>query len=312
MSPGGGRLDHSRGLAKSLAALRHFTKTIMQFPEYDLFRAVCQSGLAAVRPLLEASRADDPDGWNYGSGWPPSYRAYGRMRAIVTLLTARSLRPRRALEVAAGDAALCASLATDGCEVFANDLREEVLKAAVAKFANGNRINLLPGNLLAIDPARVGRFDLVVACEVLEHVARPVPFLRHLKSLVTTNGHILITTPNGGYFRNRLPTYAQIKDFSELEAQQFKPDADGHLFLVTPTELRSIATEAGLRLAQVDLWGTPILTGHGAMRVFSGRIAARAGLARICFTLERFAQRLPARAKERLCFSIFAVLSPSL
>jgi 2-polyprenyl-3-methyl-5-hydroxy-6-metoxy-1,4-benzoquinol methylase len=284
----------------------------MQFPEYDLFRAVCQSGLAAVRPLLEADRTDDPDGWNYGCGWPPSYQAYGRMRALLTLMTARSLRPRRALEVAAGDAALCASLAIGGCGVFANDLREEALTAAVAKFANGGRINLLPGNLLAIDPARVGQFDLVVACEVLEHVARPVALLRHLKSLVTANGHILITTPNGGYFRNRLPTYAQIKDFSELETQQFKPDADGHLFLVTPAELRSIAAEAGLRLAQVDLWGTPLLTGHGALRVFSSRVAARAGMARICFALERFAQRLPARARERLCFSIFAVLSPAL
>ena len=297
MSSGRGRLDHN---------------PIMQFPEYDLFRAVCRSGLAAVRPLLQAARADDPDGWNYGSGWPPSYQAYGRMRALLTLLTARSLRPRRALEVAAGDAALCAILATDGCEVFANDLREEVLKEAVTKFVNGSKINVLPGNLLAIDPARVGLFDLVVACEVLEHVAHPVALLRHLKSLVTADGHILITTPNGAYFRNRLPTYAQIKDFSRLEAQQFKPDADGHLFLVTPTEMRRIATEAGLRLAQVDLWGTPMLTGHGALRVLSGHVAARAGLARTCFALERFAQRLPARAKEKLCYSLFAILSPSL
>jgi len=81
---------------------------------------------------------------------------------------------------------------------------------------------------------------------------------------------------------------------------------------VTPTELRSIATEAGLQLGQVDLWGTPMLTDHAAIRVFPGRVAARAGMARICFMLERFAHRLPARAKERLCFSIFAVLSPSL
>ncbi|MGO9267173.1 MAG: hypothetical protein ACLQBA_20225 [Candidatus Binataceae bacterium] len=81
---------------------------------------------------------------------------------------------------------------------------------------------------------------------------------------------------------------------------------------MTPAELRSIATEAGLRLGQVDLWGTPMLTDHAAMRVFSGRVAACAAMARICFTLERFAHRLPARAKERLCISIFAVLSPSL
>ena len=244
----------------------------MRFPEYHLSRTVCQAGLGALRPLFATARADDPDGWNYCSGWPPSYRAYGRMRALLTLLTARSLRPRRVLEVAAGDAALCATL--------------------------------LPGNMLAVDPARVGRFDLIVAGEVLEHVAHPVALLRHLKNLLTADGRILITTPNGAYFRNRLPTCAQIKDFTQLEAQQFKPDADGQLFLVTPAELRQIAAAAGLRLAQIELWGTPVMTGRGGLRVCSGRVVARA-----CFTLERFAQRWPACAKTKLCYALFATLS---
>jgi 2-polyprenyl-3-methyl-5-hydroxy-6-metoxy-1,4-benzoquinol methylase len=284
-------------------------QTIMRFPAYDLFRTVCASGLSAVRPLVESARADDPDGWNYGTGWPPSYQAYGRMRAILTLLTARSLHPRRVLEVAAGDAALCAALARDGCEVFANDLRAEVLEAAVAKFTNRRAINLISGNMLAIEPARVGRFDLIVAGEVLEHVAHPVAMLRHLKDLVTADGHILITTPNGAYLRNRLPTYAQIKNFTQLEAQQFKPDADGHLFLVTSAEMRRIAAAAGLRVAQIELWGTPMITGHGGLRVCSGRVFTQAGLARACFMLERLVQRLPARVQAKLCYSLFAILS---
>jgi 2-polyprenyl-3-methyl-5-hydroxy-6-metoxy-1,4-benzoquinol methylase len=276
------------------------------YPEFRLFQRVCGVGLSAVRPLKETARQADRDGWNFGAGWPPSYWAYGRMRALMAVAAATALRPRSLLEVAAGDASLCAALALNGCRTVANDLRTENLKQSVQNFENGPEIQLLPGNLFDLDPQSTGQFDLVVACEIIEHVAHTTDFLRQLKRFVAPGGHILITTPNGAHFRNKLPTHSQITNFTELEGQQFKPDADGHLFLITPGEMNSLARSAGLAVEQIVLWGNPLITGHAGLTRFSSRLACRTS-----YYAERLVQRLPWAVREKLCVSISAVLRPA-
>jgi 2-polyprenyl-3-methyl-5-hydroxy-6-metoxy-1,4-benzoquinol methylase len=277
------------------------------FPDYALFRSVCSHGLSRIRPLRNgASRKDDAWGWNYGSGWPPSYWAYGRMRAMMTLLEASALGPKTVLEVAAGDAALSACLATMGCQAAANDLRADNLANAVANFSNAESIRCLPGNLFDLDPAKIGQFDLVIACEIVEHVAHTVEFLQQLKRFVAPGGRILITTPNGAYFRNKLPTHSQIQDFTALEKQQFKPDDDGHLFLITPVEMANLAGQAGLEVERMVLWGTPAITGHARVAMLSTPSVCWG-----CYQLERFSQSLPFAMREKACFSLFAVLTIS-
>ena len=273
-------------------------------PAYTTFYSVCSSGLSAIRPLAPSARGRDEWGWNYGKAWAPSYEAFGRMRALFALSEAQSLKPSRVLEVAAGDGALCACLARDGCEVFANDLRAENIRDAVQHFTNAVAINIVPGNLFDLEPASVGLFDLVIACEIVEHVAHTPAFLRRLKDFLKPQGRILLTTPNGRYFRNDLPTYTEIEDFSALESKQFKPDADGHLFLITPAEICELAVEAGLRVERLSLWGTPVLTGHSRFRVLASKF-----LTRPYFLAERAAQLLPHAVKERLCTSMSVVLA---
>jgi 2-polyprenyl-3-methyl-5-hydroxy-6-metoxy-1,4-benzoquinol methylase len=275
-----------------------------RLPAYELFRAACESGLSVVRPLAEAAHARDAFGWNFGCAWPPSYEAYGRMRALATLEQALSLQPKRVLEVAAGDASLSACLAEKGAFVWANDLREDALIEALKTFASRDRIRLLLGNCLELDPSQTGRFDLVTGCEIIEHVAHPVDFLRHLKRFLAPGGHILLTTPNGSYFRNRLPTYAEIEDLKSLEARQFRPDADGHLFLMTPAELCDVAAQAGLRVQEIALCATPFLTGHCKFSLLRSEPVVP-----VCYLLEKLCQRLPAALRQRLCFSISAILT---
>ncbi|HKV53227.1 MAG TPA: methyltransferase domain-containing protein [Candidatus Binataceae bacterium] len=276
----------------------------MNLPAYELFEASCKQGLSVVRPLAEPARLRDDFGWNFGSAWPPSYEAFGRFRALIALQQARSLRPRRVLEVAAGDGALCACLAVDGIAAVANDLRAASLQEALACFKNADSIGIAPGNLFDLDPAQTGRFDLVIACEVIEHVAHPDDFLRHLKALLLPNGRLLLTTPNGSYFHNRLPNLGEIDDLEKLESGQFKPDADGHLFAITPAELRTLAAQAALRVETIDLFATPLLTGHCGLSRLRGR-----GIARQCYFFERWVQTLPWRLREKLSYSMTAVLA---
>jgi 2-polyprenyl-6-hydroxyphenyl methylase/3-demethylubiquinone-9 3-methyltransferase len=272
-------------------------------PDYSLFKTVCEAGLSAVRPMTPAAARLDPDGWNYGSAWPPSYGAFGRLRVLATLQRVIALAPRRVFEVAAGDGALGACLAAKGIEVVVNDLRAEVLTSAIANFQTAGRLTAMPGNLFDLDPDSTGRFDLVIATEVIEHVAHADAFLRHLARFLTPGGRIFLTTPNGSYFRNRLPTHSMIHDFAALESEQFKPDSDGHLFQITPEELSAIAQSAGLRAFEIELLAIPLITGHcGLSLLRSSRFA------RLYYWFEAHSRRLPFWLREKICFSMSAIL----
>jgi len=277
-----------------------------ELPPPKLFEEVCQKGLSMVRPLLPSAAQHDPQGWNFGSARPPSYWAYGRLRALLAMSEAKALHPKRVFEVAAGDGALCACLQQMGCEVVANDLRRENLEQSVAGFHNHEQIRIVPGNVFELSPSLIGQFDLVIACEVIEHVAHAVDLLRQLRQFVTPNGHILLTTPNGAYFRNKLPTYSQVKNLTELESRQFKPDADGHLFLITPEELRQIGADAGLEVKRLIIWGTPFISGESGLRFLSPL-----SVTRWWYRLEVMCQDLSGSVLRRLANSMSVVLTPT-
>jgi len=43
----------------------------------------------------------------------------------------------------------------------------------------------------------IKKYDIILACEILEHLERPIEFLRNLKSRLKDDGIIILTTPNG-------------------------------------------------------------------------------------------------------------------
>ncbi len=131
------------------------------------------------------------------------------------------------------------------------------LPNAVFNSSNAESIRCLSGNLFDLDPEKIGQFDLVIACEIVEHVAHTVDLLLQLKRFVGPGGRILITTLNGGYFRNKLTAHSEIQDFTALDKQQFKPDSDGHLFLITPQEMESLAHASRLGSASVHWYCGP-------------------------------------------------------
>jgi 2-polyprenyl-3-methyl-5-hydroxy-6-metoxy-1,4-benzoquinol methylase len=241
--------------------------------------------------------------WDFAEGWPPSYPAFGRMRAVLTIRQASGLRPCRMLEVAAGDGALSAVLSAKGCKVVANDLRGDHLRQSLDVFTNRDQIEIIEGNILDLDPSQIGRFDLVAACEIIEHVAHSELFLSHLAQFLEPSGRLLVTTPNGAYFRNKLPTWSEVTDFDLLEDRQFKPDADGHLFLITPAELSEVAERSGLKVMSMGVWGSPLLTGHCKLSPLSS-----VWWTLPAYKVETWTQRLPRKLRERVCFSLIAVM----
>lgn len=225
------------------------------------------------------------------------------MRSLLAIRDALSLSPRNVLEVAAGGGGLAACLAARGCAVTANDLRADLLAEEINNYVSKDNIKVAGGNMFELSPQHIGKFDLIIACEVIEHVAHPDELLRHLKKFLLPEGRILLTTPNGAYSRSRLPNYSEIRDFDKLEGRQFMPDADGHLFLFTPQELCNLTSSVGLEVERLNVWGTPLLSGHYGLRYAMGRFSPR-----VSYQAEKLAQRLMAAVRERLCCALSAVL----
>jgi SAM-dependent methyltransferase len=82
---------------------------------------------------------------------------------------------------------------------------------------------------------RPGSFDVVIAAEVIEHVDHPMAFLRSMRSLVSDDGVVLLTTPNPDGVVATAPT-------GHLDAAL---SVGAHRFLVAPEQLASMARHAG-------------------------------------------------------------------
>ena len=77
-----------------------------------------------------------------------------------------------------------------------------------------------------------------------------------------------MTTPNGAYFRNKLPKFTDSSDPTAYESVQFKPDTDGHIFLLHPEEIEPLAARTGLVLERLTLSTNPLSSGHVKTEIF--------------------------------------------
>ncbi|MFN9402219.1 MAG: class I SAM-dependent methyltransferase, partial [Dolichospermum sp.] len=121
-------------------------------------------------------------------------------------------------------------------------------------------VHYVPGNVFDLDLNN--QFDIVLIAEVIEHVAHPDEFLRTIAQMLKPGGHIVLTTPNGGYFKNTLPKFSDCPDPSQYEIMQFKPNSDGHIFLLHLDEIEQLTYQAGLVVKETRLVTNPLTNGH--------------------------------------------------
>lgn len=219
--------------------------------------------------------------------------AYQARRDAALALVGEAVPPgARILDVAAAQGNFTIALAERGYDVAWNDLRADLAGYVEQKRERGT-VRYAPGNVL--DFACDRPFDAVLATEIIEHVAHPGAFLAKLGALVRPGGIVVLTPPIGAYVRHDHPRFSDCPDPSAYEAQQFKPDADGHIFLLHPDEIAPLAAAAGLDVDAVRLFANPLTAGHlGSERAL--RILPR-GVVRAC---EAMTRRLPAGMRARL------------
>ncbi len=90
-----------------------------------------------------------------------------------------------------------------------------------------------------------GSFDIILLCEVLEHISRwPVDVLSELKNCLNSKGLILLTTPNLVRLSNRLRMLSGKRLFAHFERDDL---TWGHVREYTPEEVVFLLKKAGFQ-----------------------------------------------------------------
>lgn len=174
------------------------------------------------------------------------------------------------LACAAGNFALC--LAEEGYRVTGVDILEDFLSYARIKRTKGE-IDFVKGNL--IEYRHPTQLDGVLMGEVIEHVAWPEQLIESARANLRTGGIFVLTTPNGEYGANDLPTFKQISsDRSKFEAEQFHHGH--HLFLYTPGEIAELLERGGFEVLRVEVFNSHYLTKRTVLRYFFPQFALKA------------------------------------
>jgi 2-polyprenyl-6-hydroxyphenyl methylase / 3-demethylubiquinone-9 3-methyltransferase len=149
---------------------------------------------------------------------------------------------KRALDVGCGAGLLCEPLARLGAAVTGIDASAENIEAARAHAAgSGLEIDYRTGDIAHLD---LGRFDLVTALEVIEHVADKPAFCVALAKSLAPGGLMVLSTPN------RTPQ-SRLLLVEAAERLGAIPQGTHHWAdFVTPDELRELLAEAGLAMGE--------------------------------------------------------------
>ena len=164
----------------------------------------------------------------------------------------KPLTGKTALDVGCGAGLLAEPLARMGAQVTAVDAAPELIEVAKDHAAGQG----LPIDYRAVGVESVdGKFDLVTAMEVIEHVAEPQAFIDSLAHRLAEGGLMILSTPNRTAW-SKLLTITLAEGFGQIP----KGTHDFDKF-IDPDTMRGLLARAGLEC--IDFEGIAISPTRG-------------------------------------------------
>ena len=221
-----------------------------------------------------------------------SYAYEKRRDSAISLVKSVAKRGDMILDVAAAAGNFSLTLAEMGYNVTWNDIREDLSEYVEMKRETGN-IVYKPGNVFDVKFDNL--FDLVLATEIIEHVAHPDEFLINLSQLIKPRGYIVISTPLGSYFKNKLPKFSEFENPAVFESKQFAPNSDGHIFLLHLDEIPELAKKSGLEVITIEYYSNPLTAGNIKLNALLKFFPKK-----LVFQIEALTQKLPYFIGKRI------------
>jgi SAM-dependent methyltransferase len=164
----------------------------------------------------------------------------------------------RVLDLSAGRGEIAAALARDGCTVRGTHFRADDYKLK-------DQTTPLETDAVTIDtdvdltkplPYGDAAFDLVVLCEVAEHLPTEIPVIAGIGRVLAPGGHLVLSTPNISRLHSRLHflftgTHKLIR---RRVGWDLGPD-DLYAYHINPIDfplLHTLLRQAGLRVTRFD------------------------------------------------------------
>jgi 2-polyprenyl-6-hydroxyphenyl methylase/3-demethylubiquinone-9 3-methyltransferase len=145
--------------------------------------------------------AQAQDWWNPNGVWRPLHKLNPArleyiQKQIVEHFGPKNIKELSVLDIGCGGGLLCEPLARSGAKVTGIDASAKTIEAARAH-AKSQKLRLDYQTATAEDFARSSKtFDVVLAMEILEHVADIGSFLRSAASLIKPGGILIVSTVN--------------------------------------------------------------------------------------------------------------------
>lgn len=174
----------------------------------------------------------------YSKKWQPSNLGQKRVNQILDLIGSKKI----VLDVGCYDGTIAKQIESLGNKVVGIDIAKPAVEMAKKKGIKAFVYNLEEDEI----PASIGKFDVIVAGELIEHIFDPDSFLVKLKALLKPKGYIILTTPNIAGLGSRLGLL--LGKLPWMIENDIQPGRSGHIRYYNFFEIQKLLTRQKFKI----------------------------------------------------------------